>query len=126
MSRVTGSDRIPAYLLDENVPLRLRPVFESLGLDAHHLSDEERGLSDEEVLDRALREDRVLVTSDLGFGRLYYLRFRGEVGIVVLRIRPPTFENILGRVRSFLQEADLEDLARSLVLLESHRYRVLR
>ncbi len=71
-------------------------------------------------------EGRVLVTSDLDFGRLYHLRFRGEVGILVLRIRPPTFETMEARVRVFLREADLEALADSLVLLESHRYRVLR
>jgi predicted nuclease of predicted toxin-antitoxin system len=73
-----------------------------------------------------MRENRVLVTSDLDFGRLYHLRFRGEVGIIVLRIRPPTFETIQARVRSFLREADLEELTDSLVLLESRRYRILR
>ncbi len=121
-----GSDPIPAYLLDENIPLGLKRVFTELDLDAFHLSEGDRGLSDEEVLDRAMRENRVLVTSDLDFGRLYHLRFRGEVGIIVLRIRPPAFGTIQARVRSFLREADLEELTDSLVLLESRRYRILR
>lgn len=115
--------------MDENVPVRLVGVLQSLGHDVEHLSlGSARGLSDEEVIDAAIQGGRMIVTQDLDFGRLYYFHHRGQVGMLVLRMSRLTFAGMEKRVREFLEKTDLEarGFHRSLVVLEAHRHRVLR
>ncbi len=87
-----------------------------------------RGLPDEEVIGQAIREQRIVVTFDLDFGRLYYFHYRGRVGILVLRLNRLTFSGQEERLKEFLGRVDLEGqgLERSLIVLEAHRYRILR
>lgn len=75
-----------------------------------------------------MSEDRVVVTFDLDFGRLYYFHYRERVGILLMRLSRLTFPAMEKRLREFLQRADLEGrgLRRCLIVLEPHRYRVLR
>ena len=117
------------FLLDENVPLTLRDVFERGGHEVKHLSLEPgRGRSDEEVVELAISEDRLLVTQDLDFGRLYHLHRRGELGIIVLRLARLSLAGMEARLSEFLKGTDIQTRgwSRSLVVLEPHRYRVMR
>jgi len=70
----------------------------------------------------------MVVTFDLDFGRLYYFHHRARVGILLMRLSRLTFPAMEKRLREFLEKADLEGrgLQRSLIILEAHRYRVLR
>ncbi len=117
------------FLLDENVPLRFRVVFSELSFDAEHLSlAAGRGGSDAQVVDRAVAEDRMVVTFDLDFGRLYYFHRRGQVGVLLLRLGRLSFPAMETRLREFLGRVDIEarGLQRALIVLEPHRYRVLQ
>lgn len=68
------------------------------------------------------------MTQDLDFGRLYYFHHRGQVGVVVLRLSRLTFAGMEERVKQFLARmvGEGRDVDRTLVVLEPHRYRVLR
>ena len=104
-------------------------MFSGLGLDAEHLSlSADRGASDDAVVRRAIAEDRMVVTFDLDFGRLYYFHYRARVGVLLMRLFRLTFAGMEARLQTFLGTADLEGrgLRRCLVVLEPHRYRVLR
>jgi predicted nuclease of predicted toxin-antitoxin system len=94
----------------------------------HQLTESQRGLSDEEVIQKARDEDRVVVTQDLDFGRLYYFHHRGQVGVIVMRLSRLTFAGMEARLREFLAKAAAESkpIDRALVVLEPHRHRKLR
>ena len=56
-----------------------------------------RGATDEQVLERALSEKRVLITEDRDFGELVYARGQSSAGVILLRFhnrarraKPPT------------------------------------
>lgn len=86
------------------------------------------GCEDEDVVDFAVRESMVIITNDLGFGFIYYFSKRGLVGIIILRIRPPTVEEVNRVLQNFLKRVDLEKerLTKCLIMLNKRRYRVLR
>ena len=43
-----------------------------------------KGCEDDEVVNLAARENRIIITHDLGFGSIYYFFKRGQVGIIIL------------------------------------------
>ena len=44
-----------------------------------------KGATDEQVLERALNEKRVLITEDRDFGELVYARGRSSAGVILVR-----------------------------------------
>jgi len=87
-----------------------------------------KGCQDDEVVNLAVRENRIIITHDLGFGSVYYFSKRGYVGIIILRIYPPTVEEANHILKNFLRRVDLEKekLTKCLIMLNRRRYRVLR
>ena len=76
-------------LLDENLPRRTVVLLQSAGHDVVSVLEVARGISDEEVLDYAVREGRILVTLDTDFGRLIYdrdYRLLPPPGLILFRI----------------------------------------
>ncbi len=64
-----------------------RPVIQALreaGHDVVAIAEVAKGATDEEVLDRALNEKRVLIT-DRDFGELVYARRRPSMGLILVR-----------------------------------------
>jgi predicted nuclease of predicted toxin-antitoxin system len=77
---------VTRLLLDANLsPKTAAFLSESFDLDAVHQREVLSGSpTDEEVLALAEREQRVIITSDRGFGERYYHHERGQVGIIHL------------------------------------------
>ncbi|MHC3129389.1 MAG: DUF5615 family PIN-like protein [Candidatus Bathyarchaeota archaeon] len=87
-----------------------------------------KGCEDDEVVNLAVRENRIIITHDLGFGSIYYFFKRGCVGIIILRIHPPTVEEVNHVLKNFLKRVNLEKekLTKCLIMLNRRKYRVLR
>lgn len=65
-----------------------RPVILALreaGHDVIAIAEIAKGATDEKVLERALREMRVLITEDRDFGELVYARGRSSPGVILVR-----------------------------------------
>ena len=73
--------------MDEGADLRLGTYVSTLGHDVAavaggHLS----GLGDRDILAAAHREQRVLITEDLGFGELVFRQNLPHSGVILLRL----------------------------------------
>ena len=64
------------FLADENFPLPSVRRLREAGHDVAAIAAEEPGLQDEQVLSRAFREERIILTFDRDYGRFLY-----EVGL---------------------------------------------
>ena len=65
-----------------------RPIIQALreaGHDVVAISEIARGATDDQVLERALKEKRVLITEDRDFGELLYARGRSSAGVILIR-----------------------------------------
>jgi predicted nuclease of predicted toxin-antitoxin system len=87
-----------------------------------------KGQEDKEIVVLAEAENRVIVTHDIGFGSIYYFSKRGQVGIIILRIHPPTVEEVNLILIDFLSKVNLEkkNLTKNLIILSRKKYRVLK
>ena len=76
----------------------------------------------------AQTENRVIITLDVGFGSIYYFSKRGQVGIILIRIHPPTIEDVNPILVNFLSKVNLEKrkLTTNLIVLNRKKYRVLK
>jgi predicted nuclease of predicted toxin-antitoxin system len=73
------------FLADESCS---GPVIRALleaGHDVASIAQVAMGASDEQVLERALNEQRVLITEDRDFGELVYARGRQSAGVILVR-----------------------------------------
>ena len=71
-----------------------------------------QGGTDEQVLERALNEKRVLITEDRDFGELVYARGRPSAGVILVRFnssarraKPATVVDAVAKLGSRLQNA---------------------
>lgn len=75
------------FLLDQSTDARLIPYLRQLGHDATRIaSDYPPGLSDQEVLDIAHQESRILITDDRDFGNLVFRLKLPHSGVIFLRL----------------------------------------
>lgn len=84
----------PKLLLDENIGPVVAGQLREAGYEAVSIFEEMRGVEDSAVLDRAMEEQRVVVTLDRDFGALIFRDSKHHVGVLYLRLRKESAENI--------------------------------
>lgn len=88
-------------LADRNVPLALVRELRARGHDVAPEDDPEA--LDEDVLRRARRERRIVLTLDKDFGELVFLRRASPPGVILLRLRIPGPDGLVRAVTSALE-----------------------
>jgi predicted nuclease of predicted toxin-antitoxin system len=74
------------FLVDECTGPRVAQWLRDQGHDVFSVYDEDRGADDEAILERAVREERIVITNDKDFGELAFREQRPHRGIVLLRL----------------------------------------
>lgn len=104
-------------------------MLRALGYDVKAVAEStSKGHEDDEIVALAEIENRVIITHDVGFGSIYYFSKRGQVGIIIIRIHPPTIEDVNPILVDFLTKVNMEKkiLTKSLIVLNRKKYRVLK
>ncbi len=91
------------FLVDENVPPELARLLTARGYNAKSVAYVGmRGRSDEDVLARALRDDRILITNDDGFREERRFPEHRHPGIVIIPNGPLTDDGVITALSSML------------------------
>jgi len=93
------------------------------------LTAKELGLQqvpDEDLLRRAQKEDRLLLTRDKGFGGLVFLNGELSTGVILLRMTPMAAEEVHHELRRLLEEHSKDELRGAFCVVEPHRHRIRR
>lgn len=100
------------FLADESCPGPVVRALREANYDVVAIAETAAGATDEQVLDCALAEGRMLITEDRDFGNLVYARGRRSPGVILLRFpngarlaRPATLLEAIIVLGSRLQNA---------------------
>ncbi|MDD4062325.1 MAG: DUF5615 family PIN-like protein [Candidatus Pacebacteria bacterium] len=85
----------PGLLLDENIGVSVAIYLRKMGWDVVSVLDGFSGITDNQVLSWAKRENRVIVTLDQDFGVLVFKNSNRHVGILLLKLKKESSKKIL-------------------------------
>ncbi len=112
------------FLVDVNSSGALVVWLRTMGHDVAAVSDRDPKMTDEDILDWAIREQRVIVTTDSDFEQMIWLQSKRHCGVLRLENLPRTeritlLEDVLNR--------HSEDLANgAIVIALKSKFRIRR
>ena len=113
--------------LDENIPVRLAGDLAILGHDVDTVASEGlKGKPDGDVWNSARRDERFLITQDLDFSDIRQFQPGTHPDLLLVRLREPGANALLGRIQAVVQAEGLDSFARCFVVLTDRKLRIRR
>ena len=81
------------FLVDECTGPAVAKWLRSSHHDVFSVYDEVRGLDDESIIEKANRENYILITNDKDFGELVFRMRKAHKGVILLRLEDERSEN---------------------------------
>ena len=113
------------FLIDESTGKRLADFLKQKGFDAVFVADAIQGATDEQVLEFAEKQNRILITNDKDFGELIFRQKKLAHGIILLRLKNDSHKNRQEFV-SLLLKTHQDKLNNSFVVLTEGKVRIRR
>ncbi len=110
-------------LADENIQAPLVGALRERGYDILYIGEFSRGVTDQEVLETAVSQERIILTEDKDFGDLVFRVNRDLPGIILLRLQDVAWQSRFQRLDRLFQERG-ERLRRLYVVVEPSRIRL--
>lgn len=88
----------PKFLLNENIGKVVANILRQEGYNTASIIEEARRAKDKEVLARAFKGKRILVTLDKDFGRLVFMNSKAHLGVLFLRLKNESPETVAALV----------------------------
>ena len=105
--------------------IRAADWLRSQGHDAVHLRDEGlHRMPNGEIFEKALSEDRIVLTSDLDFGEIAAALKDTAGKVLLLRLQNSRAANVISRLSRVLPRVERELAAGAVVIVEESRHRV--
>ena len=113
------------FKIDENLPVEARDVLRQAGFEATTVADEDlAGRPDEDIAAICRREDRVIVTLDLGFADIRVYPPQDYAGLIVLRLLRQDRATVLQIVERLIPAFNSEPLEKRLWIVDERRIRI--
>lgn len=113
------------FLVDECVGPSVAEWLKKNNYDAISIYDGFQGIDDDAVLEKALLEERILITSDKDFGEMIFKNKKQHCGVMLLRLideRPSNKTHVLEDVlRNYYQ-----DLVGNFIVVTEKAVRIIK
>ncbi|MFH0786770.1 MAG: DUF5615 family PIN-like protein [Pseudomonadota bacterium] len=115
------------FLADENIPPAIINFIHEKGFDIKDVCKiGKSGASDEEIMEIARAEGRILISFDKHFADIIRYPLNSHYGIIRIRIHPPLLISLIEAFESFFRKFDLANFEGTLVVLERNGFRIRR
>ena len=112
------------FKFDENIPIYGVQLFKDAGRDALSVFDEHlQGCKDDVIFETCKKEKRILITLDLDFSDIRAYPPGTHLGIIVLRMKNQTINQIVSILKKLLKVLDKEDPSCKLWIVDSKKIR---
>jgi predicted nuclease of predicted toxin-antitoxin system len=91
------------FLVDECTGSKVAQWLRVENYEVFSVFDEERGMTDDEVLAKALTENWILITNDKDFGEMVFRERRNHHGVIFLRLEDERAANKIEVLRRLLK-----------------------
>jgi predicted nuclease of predicted toxin-antitoxin system len=114
------------FLVDEDMPRSTATVLREMGFEVLDARDcGLRGKSDDEVFDRAQKEDATILTGDVGFANLLHFPTGAHAGIIVARFpNEISTSELNSQLKKALETFVPAEFKGSLVIIEPGKIRI--
>lgn len=96
------------FLADENIGLEVVEFLRKEHHDIDSISEISPGTSDIDILTKATKEQRIIITTDTDFGELIYHAGHSHVGVVLLRLEDQRNANKILILKKLLKQYEKE------------------
>jgi predicted nuclease of predicted toxin-antitoxin system len=110
-------------LADEHIYRNVVQWLRSIGHDVAWIAEDSPAVDDDSILERANREDRIVLSMDLGFGESIVRRQMKAPGLLLLRMGTLTGREVERSIRKHWPEIENE-LRGNLVILTPRQARL--
>jgi predicted nuclease of predicted toxin-antitoxin system len=114
---------IVKFLVDESVGIAVSQKLKQMNFDAVSVIQFMKGAGDEEIMRKAIEENRVIITNDKDFGWL--ASFYKPLGIILLRLKDERAENKV-RMVSYIIKKYREVILGSILVASEKKIRIRR
>ncbi len=105
------------------ISIRVSHWLNEFGHDTIHLSDQKlHELSDEDVIKKAVKEDRIILTADMDFGHLLATNKSRLVSVIQFRVTDFRADNIIVKL-PFVLEQIANSTSKFIITVEDKRIR---
>ncbi len=111
------------FLVDECTGIWVSRKLTQMGFDSVSVIEYMKGASDEEIVRKAVEENRIIVTNDKYFGRL--AGFNKLPGMILLRLKDESIENKV-KIVSFILASHSDAIVGNVMIVSEKRIRVRR
>lgn len=91
------------FLIDECTGPAVARWFREQGYEVFSVYEQARGMDDDDIIAKAYDENRILITSDKGFGEKIYRDMKPHRGVVLLRLDDERASIKLAVIRRLLE-----------------------
>ncbi len=111
------------FLADESCDFAVVRALRSTGHDVFAVSEFQRRSVDEELMEMAYTEDRIVLTEDKDFGWLAFVRHVSSAGVILIRFPARARSSLPGSIIRLVEEAGTK-LAGAFVVLRPGSVRI--
>ncbi|KXB04634.1 hypothetical protein AKJ50_02190 [candidate division MSBL1 archaeon SCGC-AAA382A13] len=112
------------FLVDECTGAKVSDALSKDGFSAEYVGRIMKGARDERVLQKALEEEKILITNDKDFGEIIYRKGKPHAGVILLRLEKDFPEDRISTIRSIIEELDRETLNQKFIVASEKGVRV--
>ncbi len=113
-------------LADENIAPSVTAALRKEGFNVFSIYEEKfSGVSDEEILKLAKKEKRIVLTHDKDFGNLIHQPGLFHGGVILLRLRNQSPQNVISFLITFLKKIKTGKIKNRLVVFQEGKIRII-
>jgi predicted nuclease of predicted toxin-antitoxin system len=114
------------FLLDENISKTVTRHLRDAGFDVVHILEIMfQGKPDEAIINRAIEENRIIITHDKDFGNLLRFPLQQHNGVIMMRFHNQIPRNTAAHLLDFLSKNKSLQLQSRLVILRESGWRII-